>query len=78
VKLNAHQIKQYREALGITQGELSRKLGISSSTLGAIEREERRLSDAVANRASSALLEASRKVMAATEEIQSLADALQK
>ncbi|MEK5331406.1 helix-turn-helix transcriptional regulator [Lysinibacillus sp. FSL W8-0992] len=78
MKLNAHQIKQYREVLGITQGELSRKLGISSSTLGAIEREERRLSDAVASRASSALLEASRRVMAATEEIQTLADALQK
>lgn len=78
MKLNAHQIKQYREALGITQGELSRKLGISSSTLGAIEREERRLSDVVASSACSALLEASRKVMAATEEIQSLADALQK
>lgn len=78
MKLNAHQIKQYREALGITQGELSRKLGISSSTLGAIEREERRLSDVVASKAGSALLEASRKVMAATTEIQSLVDVLQK
>ncbi len=78
MKLSAQQIKHYREALGITQGELAKVLGISSSTLGAIEREERRLSDAVAFNAGAALLDASRRVTAATEQIQSLADALQK
>ena len=76
MKLTANQIKQYREALGITQGELSRKLGISSSTLGAIERKERQLSDVVASSACAALLEECRKVTAATEEILSLANAI--
>jgi len=46
--------------------------------LGFIERGERTLSQSVAVRAGMALLEASRHVTTATEEIQTIADALQK
>ncbi|KOS64858.1 helix-turn-helix transcriptional regulator [Lysinibacillus agricola] len=75
--LTANQIKYYREAFGITQGQLAKRIGITPVMLGFIERGERTL-QSVAIRAGMALLEVSRQVTAATEEIQSLADALQK
>ena len=76
--LTASQIKYYRETFGITQGELAKRIGITSVMLGFIERGERKLSRAVAERASQVLLEVSKEVTAATEQIQSLADALNK
>lgn len=78
MKLTAKQIKRYREAFGITQGELAKYLNVSPATLGAIERGERRLSDTVAFNAAAVLLQASREVTAASEEIQSIAAILNK
>lgn len=74
--LTAYQIKHYRETFGISQGELAKRIGITPVMLGFIERGERTLSRSVAERASQALLEISHRVSMATEEIQSLADAL--
>ncbi|WNN75138.1 helix-turn-helix transcriptional regulator [Lysinibacillus capsici] len=76
--LTANQIKYYREAFGITQGQLAKRIGITPVMLGFIERGERTLSQSVAVRAGMALLEVSRQVTTATAEIQSLANTLQK
>lgn len=76
--LTANQIKHYRETFGLSQGELAKRIGITPVMLGFIERGERSLSRSVAERAARALLDISYEVSAATEEIQSLADALQK
>lgn len=78
MSLTANQIKYYRETFGLTQGELAKRIGITPVMLGFIERGERTLSRSVAERAATALLEASQEVKAASEEIQSLADALRK
>lgn len=75
--LTANQIKYYREIFGVSQGELAKHIGITPVMLGFIERGERNLSRSVAERAAQVLLAISRQVSAASEEIQSLADALQ-
>lgn len=70
--LTAKQIKYYREIFGITQGELAEILGISSSTVGAIERGERKLSEIVAEKATAELLTHSYKVQTAAKELQTI------
>lgn len=43
MKLTPESLRICRTGLNITQGELARRLGVSSSFLSAIERNERRL-----------------------------------
>ncbi|MEK4085108.1 helix-turn-helix domain-containing protein [Psychrobacillus sp. FSL K6-1415] len=43
MKLTPESLQKIRTNLGITQGELARQVGVSSSFLSAIERNERRL-----------------------------------
>ena len=47
MKLTPEKLQYIRTGLGITQGELARKVGVSSSFLSAIERDERRLTSAL-------------------------------
>jgi len=46
MKLTPENLRICRTGLDITQGELARRLGVSSSFLSAIERNERRLTKA--------------------------------
>lgn len=50
MKLTPETIRICRSNLGITQGTLAKRIGISGSLLGAIEREERILLPAVERR----------------------------
>lgn len=73
MKLSAKQIKHYREVFGMSQGQLAKKIGISTVMLGFIEREERTLNHAVASKAADALLQASENVLKEAEVLRSLA-----
>ncbi|MDD1504743.1 helix-turn-helix transcriptional regulator [Lysinibacillus sp. CNPSo 3705] len=77
-KLNAAQIKYYREALGLTQSELSKELGISTTMLSSIERGDRRLTPMVANKAFQKFDESRHRLARVIAELGELADALQK
>lgn len=43
MKLTPESMQKIRTNLGITQGDLARQVGVSTSFLSAIERNERRL-----------------------------------
>lgn len=45
--MTPEDIREYRNKLSLTQGQLSRRIGITSAMLGAIERKERRLTKPV-------------------------------
>lgn len=48
--MKSETIKECRDRLNITQGELARRTGISTSMMGAIERNERRLTKSMKQR----------------------------
>lgn len=72
MRLTATEIKHYREALGLSQGQLAKEIGISPVMLGFIERGERTLSTAVAMNATQALCEASNHVLEVSEALRKL------
>lgn len=50
MKLTPEELRVCRSSLGITQGDLARRAGISSSFLSAIERDERRMTSSLESR----------------------------
>ncbi|WP_194841661.1 helix-turn-helix transcriptional regulator [Sporosarcina obsidiansis] len=50
MRLTPETLRQYRTRLGITQGDLARKVGVSSSFLSAVERDERHLTHSLEGR----------------------------
>lgn len=73
MKLTANEIKYYREALGLSQGQLAKEIGISPVMLGFIERGERTLSTVVALNAAEALYKASKHVIEVSTTLRELA-----
>lgn len=71
-KLNGEQIKRFRQALGMTQGELCRDLGITTSMLSAVERGERRLTPTVASKAYQRFIESREQLASVIAEISEL------
>lgn len=47
MKLTPEILQEFRTNLGLTQGDLARRVGVSSSFLSSIERHERRLTPAL-------------------------------
>ena len=73
MRLTADEIKYFREALGLSQGQLAKEIGISPVMLGFIERGERTLSTVVAMNAAKALYEASNHVLEVSATLRKLA-----
>lgn len=54
-KLTGEQMKVCRINLGLTQGQLARKVGITSGMIGHIERGERLMADDISDKVKQAL-----------------------